>query len=67
MVFFISIQFFKETSVSNYSREHFAESDLVLHCFPLSHKKDTRLIWVKAANFCLIVEGSFRKGKYPIF
>ena len=24
----------------------FAASDLVLHCLPLSHKKDARLIWV---------------------
>ena len=23
------------------------ESDLVLHCLPMSHKKDARLIWVK--------------------
>ena len=22
-------------------------SDLVLHCLPLSHKKDVRLLWVK--------------------
>ena len=22
-------------------------SDLVLHCLPMSHKKDARLIWVK--------------------
>ena len=26
---------------------HFATSDLVLHCLPISHKKDTRLLWVK--------------------
>ena len=26
---------------------HFAASDLNLHCLPMSHKKDTRLIWVK--------------------
>ena len=24
----------------------FAASYLVLHCWPMSHKKDTRLIWV---------------------
>ena len=24
----------------------FAASDLVLHCLPMSHKKDTGLIWV---------------------
>ena len=23
-------------------------SDLVLHCLPMSHKKDARLIWVNA-------------------
>ena len=25
----------------------YAASDLVLHCLPMSHKKDARLIWVK--------------------
>ena len=25
---------------------HFAVFDLVLHCLPMSHKKDARLIWV---------------------
>ena len=25
----------------------FAAYDLVLHCLPMSHKKDARLIWVK--------------------
>ena len=25
-------------------------SDLSLHCFPMSHKKDSRLIWVKLAR-----------------
>ena len=28
-------------------KPRFAASDLVLHCLPMSHKKDTRLIWVK--------------------
>ena len=27
----------------------FAASDLVLHCFLMSHKKDARLIWVNVA------------------
>ena len=27
---------------------HFAASDLGLHCLHMSHKKDIRLIWVKA-------------------
>ena len=26
---------------------HFAASDLVLHCLPMTHKKDARLIWSK--------------------
>ena len=26
---------------------HYVASDLGLHCLPMSHKKDTRLIWVK--------------------
>ena len=26
---------------------HFAASDMVLHCLPVSSKKDARLIWVK--------------------
>ena len=26
---------------------HFAPSDLVLHCFPMSHKKNASLIWLK--------------------
>ena len=31
---------------------HFAASDLVLHCLPMSYKKEARLIWVneKAAR-----------------
>ena len=27
-----------------------AASDPVLHCLPMSHKKDTRLIWVKSVH-----------------
>ena len=30
---------------------HFAASDLVFHCLPMSHKKDTRLIWVNDDRF----------------
>ena len=26
----------------------FAASDMVLHCLPMSHKKDARFIWVKS-------------------
>ena len=51
MVFFICIQILKITSVSKHWRTPdqmpcFAASDLVLHCLPMSHKKDTRFIWV---------------------
>ena len=26
-----------------------------LHCLPMSHKIDTRLIWVKAVLFCIYI------------
>ena len=29
---------------------YFVASDLVFHCLPMSHKKDTRLIWVNEAQ-----------------
>ena len=29
----------------------FAASDLVLHCLPMSHKKDARIIWYKHLYF----------------
>ena len=29
---------------------HFAASDLVIHCLPMSHKKDAKLIWVKVSK-----------------
>ena len=48
MVFFIFIQILNETSVCGEpdQRPHLAAADLVLHCLPMSHKKDARLIWV---------------------
>ena len=39
---FVIFQILKETSVSILTR--FAASDLVLHCMPMSHKMDARLI-----------------------
>ena len=30
-------------------RMHFAASGLCLHCLPMAHKKDARLVWVNAA------------------
>ena len=48
---FIFILILKGTSVSKQWRtdqtSRFAESDLVLHYLPMSHKKDARLTWVK--------------------
>ena len=35
--------FCKQNSGEPDQRPHFAESDLVLHCLPMSHKKDARL------------------------
>ena len=37
---------FCEQTVQNQIRHGSAMSDLVLHCLPVSHKKDTRLKWV---------------------
>ena len=39
-------------------RRVFAVSDLVFHCLLMSHKKDTRLIWVK--DHCLHMSNSTR-------
>ena len=51
MVFSIFIQISKETSVANSGEpdqtQRFVTSDLVLHCLSMSHKKDTKVIWVK--------------------
>ena len=51
MVFFIFIQILIENSVSQKWRPTSevicpAASDLGLHCLPVSHKKETRLMWV---------------------
>ena len=34
---------------------HSVASDLGLHCLPMSHKKDTRHIWVKMYLFCYLI------------
>ena len=34
----------------------FAASDLVLHCLPMSHKKDARLIWETADLLALVCD-----------
>ena len=53
MVFFIFIQILKDTSVTNSGEPgqtpRFAASDLVLHCLPMSNKKDAKLIWDDAS------------------
>ena len=46
MVFFIFIQILIEHSVSNDQTPQNAASYLDLHCLPMSHKKNARLIWV---------------------
>ena len=33
---------------------HFVASDLGLHCLPMSHKKDSRQMWVENAIILLI-------------
>ena len=51
MVFFIFIQILKENPFANSGEPdqtpHFAASDLVLHCLPMSNNKDARVTWVK--------------------
>ena len=46
---------------------HFVASDLGLHCLPMSHKKYTRLIWVKPfwLNRCFIFSESTTRDLYP--
>ena len=43
-----------------------AASDLGLHCFPMSHKKDARLIWVNVVNKKKIVflHASYKRVDY---
>ena len=45
MFFLYFIQILKDTSVSKQWRTCFAASDLILHCLPMSHKKDVRPIY----------------------
>ena len=49
-IFHFNLNFERNFCLKN-SREpdqisRFTASDLVLHCLPMSHKKDARLIWV---------------------
>ena len=37
-------QLCKQNSGESYQTPRFAASDMVLHCLPMSHKKDARLI-----------------------
>ena len=55
VVLFLCIQILKETTANSGEPDQtppFAASDLGLHCWPLSHKKDARLIWVNVSNAC---------------
>ena len=52
MVFFIFIQILIQNILKANSRDPdqiqpSVVSDLGLHCLPMSHKKDVRLIWVR--------------------
>ena len=50
VVFFIFIQILKKLLLANsgetYQTPPFVASDLVLHCLPMSHKYNARLIWI---------------------
>ena len=50
-IFFIFSQILIENCMKNRKANdqtpHYAVSDLYLHCLPMSHKNDARLIWVK--------------------
>ena len=55
MVFLIFIQFSnrtfcKQTSAEPDQTPRIAASDLVLHCLPMSNKKDARLICIKVRD-----------------
>ena len=47
VVFFIFI-ILKANSGDPDQTPHYVVSDLGLHCLPMSHKKDARLIWIKS-------------------
>ena len=55
----IKTNFCKQTVVQPDQTPRFAASDLVLHCLPMSHKKDARLIWVKGKNLFSLGANSF--------
>ena len=54
MVFFTFFQILIEHLLANSGdpdrKTHSAASDLSVHCLPMPHKKDARLIWVKKAK-----------------
>ena len=47
------LKWFNENHLALSLSVRYVASDLVLHCFPMSHKKDTRLIWVKKNHLAL--------------
>ena len=42
-----------------------AASDLGLHCFPMSHKKNARLIWINVVNKKIVfLHASYKRVNY---
>ena len=60
MVLFIFIQILIEHCGNPDQMACYAESGLGLHCLPMSHKKDARLIWVKHNLFSCIKIALFK-------
>ena len=50
MIFFIFIRNLANSGDPD-QMPHSVVSDLGMHCLPMSHKKDSMLIWVKGAEF----------------
>ena len=47
--------FYKQTVEKNNQSSHSVASDLGLHCMPMSHRKDARLIWVNwKSELCIV-------------
>ena len=55
---FFKRNFCKQTVEKPEQTPRFAASDLVLHCLPMSHKKDARLICMVKEVFCAYAVGT---------
>ena len=69
MVSFICIQILIEHSVCRQwvpdQMPRSAASDLGLHCFPMSHKKDAMLIWLNVKNKKIVfLHASYKRVDY---